>query len=314
MVTLSIIIVNYNTEDFLKQCLTSLYAQQHSFTFETIVVDNHSHDESVTMIRKDFPGVRLMENRDNGGYATANNMGMELARGKYYLLLNSDTKIMGDALERLVSFLDRHGNVAVVTARLVYPDFSDQGVARTFPTPMNGLFGRRSLLTRLFPNNRYSKRYLLSHRHPSNEPFEVDWVSGACLMVKKEAIREVGPLDERFWMYWEDADLCYRIKQEGWKVYCVPEAVVIHYEGRSGSEGTSSRCIIEFNKSAYRYYRKHHIKSPFEMMNFAAVIGLSLRTMMLLARKIIRERTGNGEDKRIVESREDIQTSGEDVI
>ncbi len=302
MVTLSIIIVNYNSKHFLLQCLASLYTQQPSFTFETIVVDNHSNDDGVTMVREHFPGVRLIENRENIGFARASNIGIGVARGKHYLLLNSDTKVTGDALEKLVTFLDSHPDVAVVTARLVYPDLSDQGVARSFPTPMNGLFGRRSLLPRLFPNNRYSKRYLLSHGHLSNESFEVDWVSGACLMVKKEAIREVGPLDERFWMYWEDADLCYRIKQKGWKVYCIPEAVVIHYEGKSVSKRTSSRCIIEFNKSVYRYYRKNHIRSSFEMMNFVAILGLTLRTLVLLGINIIKETFWRDEGKSSIES------------
>jgi len=291
--TLSIIIVNYNTKDFLKQCLTLLYAQKHPFSFETIIVDNNSHDGSVAMVQENFKQVRCIENKENLGFARANNMSIRIARGRYILLLNSDTEVIGDALLRLVRFLDLRPEVAVVTARLVYPDFTDQGVARTFPMPINSLLGRRSLLTRLFPNNRFSKKYLVSRMHTSAEPFEVDWVSGACLMVRREVLEDTGLLDERFFMYWEDADLCFRIKQKGWKIYCVPEAVVIHHEGKSTQKRTHSRLIIEFNKSAYRYYRKHHIRSSFEVMNLVAIFGLALRTLILLAANLFKERIGS---------------------
>ncbi|NIM99456.1 MAG: glycosyltransferase [candidate division Zixibacteria bacterium] len=297
MLTLSVIITNYNGKNFLRQCLSSLYGLRSPFSFETIVVDNGSHDGSCMMVRTDFPQVRLSENSENLGFAGGNNIGIAMARGKYLLLLNSDTQVIENGLEKLVSFLDRHPEVAVVTARLVYPDLSDQGVARTFPTPINGLFGRRSLLTRLFPNNRYSKKYLVSHTHTSDEPFEIDWGSGACLMVRKKVIEEIGPLDERFFMYWEDADLCFRIKQRGWKIYCVPEAIVIHYEGKSAQGSSNNRLIIEFNKGVYRYYRKHHIRSPFHIMNFVAIFGLTVRTLVLLAANLSKERRANNAER-----------------
>jgi len=121
-------------------------------------------------------------------------------------------------------------------------------------------------------------------------------------MVRKRVIEDVGLLDETFFMYWEDADICFRIKQKGWQVYCVPEALVIHYEGKSLSKKTSSRSIIEFNKSVYRYYRKHHIKSSFDMMNLVAILGLSLRTLVLLGINIIKGKMGRKENKRSIES------------
>jgi GT2 family glycosyltransferase len=234
--------------------------------------------------------VICVENNENAGFARANNMGIERARGKYILLLNSDTEIIGNALEILVHFLDDHPDVGVATARLVYPDFTDQGVARAFPTPINSLFGRRSILTKLFPNNRFSKKYLISRLHTSYEPFEVDWVSGACMMVREKVIEDTGPFDERFFMYWEDADICYRIKQRGWKVYCVPEAIVIHQEGKSAQRRTKSGLIIEFNKSVYRYYRKYHIHSSFALMNLVAILGLTMRTLLLLAANLFKGR------------------------
>ncbi|KPJ67938.1 hypothetical protein AMJ44_07045 [candidate division WOR-1 bacterium DG_54_3] len=303
---LSIIIVNYNTKKLLYQCLFALYAREYPFRIETILVNNGSHDGSGAMVRNGFPEVTLIETKENVGFARANNMALEIARGEYILLLNSDTKVLADALPKLVTFLDKHTDVAVVSGRLVYPDFSDQGVARTFPTPFNALFGRTTLLNRLLPNNRYSRKYLVSHVKKSDKPFEVDWVSGACLMVRNKVIQEVGLLDERFFMYWEDADLCFRIKQKGWKVFCVPEAKVIHYEGKSTRRKSSSRLIIEFHRSVYRYYRKHYIRSPFDLMNAIAVFGLFFRTLVLLGINIIRPKDREDESKSALASSADI--------
>jgi GT2 family glycosyltransferase len=248
------------------------------------------------MVKEEFPQIHLIVSRENTGFARANNIGLRVAACEYVLLLNSDTRILGDALEKLVAFLDNHGEAAVVSARVVYPDMSDQGVARTFPTPLNAFFGRRSILTRLFPNNRYAKKYMVSRSHMLKEPFEVDWVSGACLMVRRSVIEEVGFLDEQFFMYWEDADLCYRIKQKGWKVVCVPDAVVIHYEGKSTQRKRSNGLIMEFNKSAYRYYRKHHVKSFFEIMNLMAICGLTMRTLVLLTSNNLKRKGGYSDD------------------
>ncbi len=282
MLKLSIIIINYNTKDYLEICLTSIYGSKLQVSFETIVVDNNSRDASVEMVRETFPQVNLIQSIKNTGFAAGNNLGFAHAKGQYVLLLNSDTKVVGDALEKIVSFLDKNPDVAVATARVVYPDLSDQGVARSFPTPMNAIFGRNSLLTTLFPNNKYSKKYLLSRTNTSNEPFEVDWVSGACLMVRRKVIDEVGALDEKFFMYWEDADLCYRIKQRGWQVVCIPDAVVIHYEGKSSQKKKSNHLIMEFNRSVYYYYRKHHINSIFSPINILAIFGLTLRAASLI--------------------------------
>jgi len=303
---LSIIIVNYNTSQLLFQCLSAIYARNYPFLIEIILVDNGSHDNSVAMVREYFPDVCLIENNENLGFAKANNIGLAGARGNIILMLNSDTKILEDALPKLMAFLNTHPDVAVVSGRLVYPDFSDQGVARAFPTPINAFFGRTTLLNKIFPHNGFSKKYLVSRSHTSDEPFEVDWVSGACLMVKKSVLAQVGLLDEKFFMYWEDADFCFRLKQKGWKVFCVPEAKIIHYEGKSTRRKSSARLIIEFHKSVYRYYRKHYIKSVFEPMNAIAVSGLFLRTLVLLGVNIFKAKNRGGERKRSVASPIDI--------
>lgn len=281
MLKLSIVIVSYNTKALLEESLDFLSKAEYSFDFEIIVVDNNSRDGCSEMVKSNYHGVRLICNNENVGFARACNTGIKQACGKYVLFLNPDTKIVNGALEKLTRFLDTHGETGVVTARVVHPDMTDQGVARTFPTPMSAVFGRRSILTGLFPNNRWSRKYLTSRQHKSDEPFEADWVSGACLMVRKQILDEVGLFDEKFFMYWEDADLCYRIKEKGWKVYCVADATIIHYEGKSTGRKTA-RLIVEFNKSVYYYYRKHYIHSSYGLKNLAALSGLVIRTLILL--------------------------------
>lgn len=280
MPKISIIIVNHNGRHHLARCLGRLCGIDQSVTFETLVFDNASRDGSRLLLAEQFPQVQVIESEHNLGFSTGCNAAARLAVGQYFLFLNSDTEVIGDALQTLSAFLDEHREAGVVTARLVYPDLSDQGVARSFPTAANAIWGRKSLLTRLFPRNRFSRRYLLSRENPSDRPFEVDWVSGACLMISAEAFREVGGFDEKFFMYWEDADLCFRVKERGWRVFAVPAAVVIHHEG--GSSGRKARLIVEFHRSVYRYYRKHHVRSRVSPANLFAVTGLTLRAALLL--------------------------------
>ena len=288
MITLSIVVVSYNARRYLRACLESVFAPRYPWDFEVIVVDNASHDGSAELVREEFPKVKVIEADSNTGFARANNLGFSVARGQYLLMLNSDTEAVGNALVQLVDFLATHTDVGIASARLVYPDFTDQGVGRAFPTAINSIFGRRSLLSRFFPNNRYTRQYLLSRQHHSDAPFEVDWVSGAGLMFRREVLERLGGLDERFWMYWEDADFCFRAKQEGWRVFCLPAAVVVHHEGKSSGGRRDWRLIIAFNRSAYRYYRKHHLKSRLLPQTAIAVIFLALRTGALLCANAFR--------------------------
>jgi len=282
MIKLSIVIVSYNTKSLLDDLLGNLSKTKYPFDSEIIVIDNNSEDSSVEMIRKNFSDIHLVCNDKNAGFAGACNQGIKCARGEYILFLNPDTKIIGDSLNKMILFLDTHPEAGVVTGRLVYPDMTDQGVARTFPRPMNAVFGRHSILTRFFPDNKYSRTYLASRQNKSANSFEVDWVSGACLLARKQALEDAGYFDENFFMYWEDADLCYRIKEKGWKVFCVADAIIIHYEGKSTGKKTA-RLIVEFHKSAYYYYRKNYIKKSFGLKNMFAIFGLTARTLILLA-------------------------------
>jgi GT2 family glycosyltransferase len=284
---LSVLVVSFNTRDLLGACLRSLPAGLRRHGYEVIVADNGSNDGSVAMLRRDWPSVTVLELGANLGFARATNRALAHARGRHALLLNSDAEIQPEALDRLVDFLDATPSAGVAAPRLLNTDLSDQGTARAFPTPAVVLFGRRSPLTRLFPRNRWSRRYLVGRDRAGDRPFEVDWVSGACMMVRREAVAAAGPLDEGFFMYWEDADWCRRIKTSGYHVYCVPGARVIHHEGGS-SGGRRARLVWTFHRSAYRYFAKHHAPQPWNPLRAVVGAGLTVRAALLAAVSVLR--------------------------
>lgn len=281
-VDLSILIVNFNTRDLLSACLRSVAATVRRHTWEVIVADNASADGSVAMLRRDWPEVKVIETGANLGFARANNKALAVAQGRYLLLLNSDTEVLPDALDELVGFMDAHPAAGVAAPHLLNSDLTDQGTARAFPSPLAVLFGRKSLLTRLFPDNPWSQRYLVGRQHRGNEPFRVDWVSGACLMVRREAVERAGPLDEQFFMYWEDADWCRRIGNAGYAVYCVPSARVVHHEGQS-SKGRSAFLVVVFHRSVYHYFTKHHAPQRLHPLRLLAAAGLTGRALSIIA-------------------------------
>ena len=280
-VDLSVVIVSYNTRELLARCLSSLTSSIRSVSCEVIVVDNDSRDGTVAMLRTRWPDVRLIATGGNLGFGRAANKGLALAEGRYCLLLNSDTECLHGALDELVAFLDSTPQAGVAAPRLLNSDGTDQATARAFPSPAAGIFGRKSLLTRLFPNNRWSARYLVGKDRPGPEPFDVDWVSGAALMVRREIIERVGPLDPAFFLYWEDADWCRRIGSAGHGIYCVPRAQVIHQEGGSGIAG-SPRLVLAFHQSVYHYYVKHHAQKWWNPLRPLAAVLLFARAVSLM--------------------------------
>lgn len=292
-IDLSVLIVSYNTREFLAACLRALpdAARQHSY--EVIVADNASVDGSVEMLRRDWPEVEVIEMGANTGFARATNRAMAGARARYFLLLNSDTEALPGSLDQLLAFLDATPSAGVAAPQLLNSDLTDQGTARAFPTPAAALFGRKAVLTRLFPSNRWARRYMVGREHPGDEPFVVDWVSGACLVAPRRVVDQVGPLDERFFMHWEDADWCHRISDAGWAVYCVPRARVIHHEGQServyggvdrrGRVGRPPRLAWEFHRSAYHYFAKHYAPQPWNPLRVVAAAALAARAGVIIA-------------------------------
>ncbi len=275
---LGIVIVNYNTRDLLRACLHTVYASQGDFTFEVCVVDNGSTDGSGEMLEAEFPQVRRILNPDNRGYPAANNQGLRLVgfpdgadAPRFALLLNPDTELPPDALAKMVAFLDAHPEVGVVGPKLVRQDGSlDLACRRSFPSPEVSFY-RFSGLARLFPRSRRFGRYNLTYLDP-DERVEVDAVVGAFMMVRREAIAQVGLLDEGFFMYGEDLDWCYRIKAAGWKVYYNPEVTVLHIKRAASTR--NPRAQVEFWRAMEYFYRKHyaaHTPWPVHVLILAAV-------------------------------------------
>jgi len=282
---LSIITINYNSGDLLLECLRAVFENTLDVRFEYFVVDNASRpDGTLERIERQFPQVRLLRNATNLGFAAGCNVAIQRATGRFILLLNPDTAVQFQVLDRMVRFLDDNPGVAVLGSPLVGPDGRDQGVAgRGFPTPLAALFGRTTMLTRLFPRNRLSSKFSSSRDPSRREPSEVDWVSGACMMVRRDAIDQVGLLDPVYFFMWEDADWCFRLKRAGWRVYCSHEAGVVHREGSSRSRSWRALWLatVGFHRGAYRYYRKHINPRPFGAVQLVVVAGLTARTLVV---------------------------------
>lgn len=277
---LSVCIVNWNTREDLARCLTSLVGRSWDIEYEVWVVDNASQDSSGDLVRTRFPTVNLVVNAENRGFAAANNQAIQQSQGRYILLLNPDTIVHEGALNQLVWFLDTHPAVGIAGLKLLNPDGSLQYSCRTFPTWGAVLF-RGTLLGRLFPHNRFTREYLMQD-WPHNEVRRVDWVSGAGLAVRRKMLAQIGLLDERFFMYCEDMDLCRRAWDAGWEVVYFPEAVVTHFIGRSSDQNLGPM-IVEFHRSMYRYVGKHLAPRYGPAVKVLAGVWLTLRAVSILA-------------------------------
>jgi GT2 family glycosyltransferase len=292
----SIVTVHYNSEAYLFDCLRSVAAATRS-TFEQILVDNASEDREVlNRVRQEFPRVAIVENPRNLGFAAGCNAGIERASGRYVLFLNPDARLVPGALDEMVSCLDARPDVAVLGAPLVYADGSDQRTAgRAFPSPLLFLFGRTTLLTRLFPNNRISSRFAPARDPDRDAPYPADWVSGACMLVRRAAIDEVGPPDPAFFFAWEDADWCFRMRAAGWGVHCHHEPLAVHVEGGSSERGWRSLWLttVEFHRGAYRYYRKHMNARRWDPTHIVVATGLAVRSLLLLGGRSLAKIAGS---------------------
>lgn len=279
IVDVSVIIVNWNTQNELRACLASLQ-DTGDVSAEIIVVDNASSDASVSMVQEEFPGVRLIVNQENAGFAKGSNMGIAASHGRYILLLNPDCVVSHGALETLVQFGDENKDAGILGLKVLNVDGTIQHSCRRSPTFGAVLF-RNAVLGRIYPNNPYTREYLLAS-WDHNSVKEVDWVSGAALVMRREMIEDIGMLDERFFMYCEDMDLGCRARESGWKVVYLPTAVVTHAKGRS-SDKDPNRMIIEHHKSMYRYYMKHNAGHSPYIMRYVVAAGLAFRASVLVA-------------------------------
>lgn len=259
----SVIIVSFNTRDVLRDCLQSLYAAIGQRAVEVIVVENASRDGSADMVADEFPAVRLVRSEVNLGFAAANNVGFDLALGRYVILLNPDAQVERSAFAGAIERMDAAPEVGMAGGRLVDRDGRDQPSARCFPSLLNELLVISGLAAR-FPRSRLFGRFDRTWADPER-PAAVDWVPGAFAIVRREALRAVGHFDERFFLYYEEVDLCRRIKAAGWQIWYWPEIVIRHLGGESSKtvenaeiSSSGSQLVLWRMRSALLYYRKHH--------------------------------------------------------
>ncbi len=253
-VDLSIVIVNWNVRDLLSDCLQSIAANSGALDLEVIVVDSASQDGSSQMVREQFPWVKLIESDQNLGYPRGNNLGILAAGGRNILILNPDTLILGNALEVMVSFVDEHIDVGALGPQLLNGDGSVQSSRRRFPSLITGLF-ESTWLEALAPPGLLEKYYALDLA--DDEENDVEWLTGACLMIPRRVLDHVGLFDEGYFMYSEELDLCKRINDAGWRILYLPEAKVVHLVGRSSEQAVTAR-HVNFQQAKLRYFRKHH--------------------------------------------------------
>lgn len=252
-VDVSVIIVNWNTRDLLGQCLQSLYDTTSDLDLEVVVVDNASSDASPAMVRKRFPQVQLIENRENVGFAQANNQAMKRCRGRYVLLLNSDAQALPGSLDKTVRLMDEHPRAGIAGVRLLNPDGTFQASHTPFPT-----LWREFLMLSGFG------RLLIRPTFPSSEPQTEKgvqkikgYVEAAYLVARRETVDQIGGLDERIFMYAEEVDWCYRFAQAGWEVWYLPHVAAVHYGGQS-SKQRQGRMEAELYRSRVYFFHKHY--------------------------------------------------------
>lgn len=266
-VDLSIIIVAWNVRDLVLDCLASIRAVELAVSYEGIVVDNGSGDGTVEAVRRQFPETRVIALPENVGFGAGNNVGLRVMRGRYALLLNSDTIVLPGGLERCVHYLEEHPEVGVVGPQLLNPDRTKQNCIHNSPTLASEVFSQ-SLLRRLLPGRYPSKRL----DYPG--PIEVQAVLGACLCVRRPVLDEVGLIDEDYFFFLEETDWCHRIRARGWRVVHLPDAEVVHLYGESTKKKLPLRTRIEYHRSRYTFFRKN--RGPGAMVLLRAIVRVRL--------------------------------------
>ena len=272
---LSISIVNTNNKALLLDCLESLYLQNQRILFETILVDNASVDGSAEAVRSKYPQVQLIINKNRKGFAFNHNQAIRVSKGDYILILNEDTIIKPGALKAMCDFLDDHTDVGAVGCRLENPDRTLQQSCYKFPSPLRAI-AENLLLVAAFPNNRWFGDY---RAWPHDKIRYVDFVIGAAITVRRRVIETTGYLDERFFIYFEETDWCFRMAKDGWKVAFIPDGTIIHY-GEQSSASMKDRQFCEFNRGSVRYFKKHYGFWGLAVLVFSMAVGALLRILL----------------------------------
>jgi GT2 family glycosyltransferase len=274
MIDISVVIVNWNTKDFLLDCIQSIVDETLQHSFEVIVVDNGSSDGSLEAVRERFPYVKIIYNDSNMGFAKANNIGIGASKGEYICLVNSDIKLLHGCLDTMCDYMGRHREVGLLGPQILNKDLSIQASSAELPSLRSTLM-QALALAKLFPRIRFCRTRFMSdfdHRSPRN----VEVLSGCFLMARRDALQDVGLLDERFFIYKEDVDWSKRFRDARWQVMFYPEAKAIHYGGASSSLAPA-RFQIEMERANLQYWRKHHSWLAQEMIIAIGFIHYWLR-------------------------------------
>src|SRR3972149_7705934 len=262
------IIVNWNTRHLLTNCINSIYSTVAGFHYQIYVIDNGSNDDSVSVVRNQFPGVKIIENSENRGFAAAVNQALGKNLARYTVLLNTDSVLQKGAIHTLYTFMEQHGDSGMVGAQLIKPDGTRQHSYDNYPTLATELFNKGFLLI-FFPRKYPSKKQVL------NQPVEVESVIGACLMVRNETVKQVGRLDENYFFFLEETDWCYRIRKAGWKIYHVPDAKVIHIGGE-GKKMAPWQSQVEYCRSLYIFFKKNRSGLSYIVLRILYVMKIVL--------------------------------------
>jgi len=270
----SIVIVGWNVSDLLHSCLSSVYDQTRGITFDVVYVDNASEDGSAEMVAAKFPAVRIIRNAKNEGFIRASNQGIEMSEGRYVLLLNSDTIVLDNAITKMVEFADAHPEAGVTGCKVFHPDGSLQRSSFMYPSVLN-MFLSATYLYKLFPRTRFFGREMMTW-WDFDDVRQVQAVCGCCSLVRREAIRQVGLMDETYFFYGDESDWCYRFEKNGWKNMFMPDAKIIHYGG-----ATTKRMPDTFKLQLYGsnliFMRLHRSKPEFICARFLMAVFFFVR-------------------------------------
>jgi len=287
---ITVIIVSWNVKDFLRRCLESIYRFARDIEFEVFVVDNNSSDGSGAMVKAEFPQVNLIANKENYGFSKANNQALIRSRGRYILFLNPDTELVDNSLKAMAGFMETHPDASAMGCRLIYPDGSLQSSCRHFPSFFTDLM-ENLWLEWIFPRNPFFNYYHMgSWRHDTVRSVDVPY--GACLLVRRNTIEDVGLMDERFFMYYDEIDLCYRIKKRGGKIYFTPDIKVLHRLNRSSSQVPSETGRYKY-RSKLLYFEKHYGRLAVVVLFANLCIQTALAPLFFMTRLLLTGRHGN---------------------
>jgi len=280
---ISVIVVSWNTRELLRACLSSLQRELFGVDSEVFLIDNDSADGSAEMVQSNFPQVHLIANKTNRGFAAANNQALEQVQGEFVLLLNPDTEVHPGSLSALIDFMRSHPRAAVVAPQLLNSDGSIQRSCRQFPTFLGMLFELLGF-SKMFPSKTLFRQYkMLDWQHDDER--QVDQPEGACLLLRQAVIKEVGFLDEGFFMLFEEVDWCYRIKKANWEIWFTPVAKVTHHYGQSIKQ-VKAKMILSSHRGLYRFWRKHYRGNRWYLDVFAYTGLMALAYARILSYKL----------------------------